>query len=527
MTPLKIPPEIWACFAPDRPFRSLVEGDPLTYFNRPDVIQAAPSPYFDPAYYRAHNPDCPPDQPPLLHYLDRFLKGEERPAHPLFDATEYERAYPDLAAAQSATLVHFARHGDDEGRRPSRHFDAGFYRRAYMGLEERRPFHHYITQGRARGYFPTPPLREDGALRHALCQEITKAARPVVLISHEARPGGAPVQLLDLGRALMGRGWSPITMLIEGGPWVDRFAALGPCFNLTEGWGAKDLALLPPTPVLASTVISADLLTRFPAQATRMLLVQEMADYAHDQGVLPKIADAIADGVTAVFLRPQIAEDYRKRLPPSLPASGFQSALAGFVPQPAACSTRLFHARQKRGPHVIGGGYGDARKGFDRFIDTAILLNQSRPDIKWVWLGGMGEWGADLAAKARAQGVNLDLPGFVTDYPARLAAADVFLLTSRQDPGPLLVMESLIQGTGLVFFDGDLGIKDVIRQFGPMVQTPKEAAEAVTDALYTDTRAQRRHRRHAARRLNDFGAYADRIEELLGTEKNRPSLSAD
>ena len=58
------------------------------------------------------------------------------------------------------------------------------------------------------------------------------------------------------------------------------------------------------------------------------------------------------------------------------------------------------------------------------------------------------------------------LPGHVQNAPDYLSAADAFVLTSREDPLPSVVMEAMATGLSCVAFAGSGGIPELIEQHG-------------------------------------------------------------
>ncbi|MFD0463217.1 glycosyltransferase [Microvirga aerilata] len=140
---------------------------------------------------------------------------------------------------------------------------------------------------------------------------------------------------------------------------------------------------------------------------------------------------------------------------------------------------------------VLGMGYADMRKGFDHFLalwrslrdGDGDLLSRSR--VHCCWVGGMDpqlkDWLEVELADAQATGT-FHLAGYQTAVTAYLSAADAFVLTSREDPFPAVVLEALSAGTPVVAFDRSGGIPDMLREtgFGAVVPYGDVGAMAVT-----------------------------------------------
>jgi len=106
---------------------------------------------------------------------------------------------------------------------------------------------------------------------------------------------------------------------------------------------------------------------------------------------------------------------------------------------------------------VCACGSIESRKGTDLFLEVAIKVAEGFQDVPvhFVWVGGK----PDKVAAMRNQVANSSLGGMVhfvgatSDTGIYFGAADVFVLTSREDPFPLVVMEAASHGKPTVCFE--------------------------------------------------------------------------
>lgn len=121
-------------------------------------------------------------------------------------------------------------------------------------------------------------------------------------------------------------------------------------------------------------------------------------------------------------------------------------------------------------PHqaVVIGGCGNAewRKGVDLFLLIARQLLNTHPDAHFVWVG-IPETGEDtrrlrydLARMNMADHVHLLPPG--GNYLDYVACFDLFSLTSREDPYPLVILEAGLNHNPVLCFDGSGGSPDFV-----------------------------------------------------------------
>jgi len=120
---------------------------------------------------------------------------------------------------------------------------------------------------------------------------------------------------------------------------------------------------------------------------------------------------------------------------------------------------------------IIGmGGTPEWRKGTDLVIPLAIKLKEQYPDFKFriVWLGAGedNEFVKQLLYDARKCGIDTRLL-FLESKPNPLDFInlfDVFVLLSREDPFPLIVLEAAFLKKPIIAFENSGGIPELIAQ---------------------------------------------------------------
>ncbi|MCZ7629274.1 MAG: glycosyltransferase family 4 protein [Microthrixaceae bacterium] len=145
---------------------------------------------------------------------------------------------------------------------------------------------------------------------------------------------------------------------------------------------------------------------------------------------------------------------------------------------------------------VLGAGTIDWRKGADLFVQLAAeVRRQTREPIRFIWVGGdlVGtEWERIRSDIERTGSDHVRFIGVKPDPVPWFAMADVFALTSHEDPFPLVCLEHAARGVPVVTYRNG-GMPELLEAAGP------DAALGVADHM-------------------DVGALARRVLALIDSE---------
>jgi glycosyltransferase involved in cell wall biosynthesis len=171
------------------------------------------------------------------------------------------------------------------------------------------------------------------------------------------------------------------------------------------------------------------------------------------------------------------------------------------------------------------------RKGTDVVIHLAKYLTDTLPEmpVKFVWLGSMGRV-ADLESRfdieAASMGGRIEFLGHVSDPGRFYAAADVFLLPSREDPFPLVAMEAAAFGVPIIAFKGAGGISEHVAKWNSGVAVDYlsivELAKAVVEYQKSPS-LRKMHGENAVKSTADFdpGLVASKIWSVMTEAASR------
>ena len=323
---------------------------------------------------------------------------------------------------------------------------------------------------------------------------------PILFVSHDASPTGAPFLLLHLLRwlrantkldikvALNTTGTleaefaelAPTTVLRRptvsaSGRVVDRLVpyrarAVLDTVKLRRALGTDRFAL-----VYSNTLVNGNLLRRLPDQRCPLISHVHELEYVIRRWTTPATLDYTL-GRTSHFIAGSAA--VARNLSNN---HGIDSAqidvVHEFIPSLTLDRARLTESsRQVRaqlgipdGAVVVGGaGTVDWRKGYDLFILLAldILRGANQRDIHFVWVGGTAERKIPLQIAHDVQMLGLEkrihFVGYRTNHHDYMAMFDMLCLTSREDPFPLVVLECAALGKPVICFEKSGGSPEFV-----------------------------------------------------------------
>jgi glycosyltransferase involved in cell wall biosynthesis len=381
----------------------------------------------------------------------------------------------------------------------------------------------------AEGAYLEPDVHFGAAFLNATARAATRvegvgAPGRLLLLGHDAFPAGAQMLLLELGGTLRRRHGVAVEFLLLGaGAMLPEYEAVAP------------------TQVAADPVHLAALLARIATDGTRYAIVNTAA-------AATAVAQAEAMGIAAILLihelprilaekglaRAAFAAMARARQV-IVPAAMMRDALVAagapadaawrvlpqgaYRPMPPDAAARIALRRRlglaETEKLMLGAGYGDLRKGFDLFLQAWRAACRHAIPAAFCWIGDLdptlrGYLEPEIAA-AEATG-RFHLPGRQEDPAPYFAAADVFLLTSREDPYPSVALEALSAGLAVIAFAESGGIPGLLAETEGGTSVAMGDADAMARAAWLAADGEARPARAAAMRARlDFAAYAEAI----------------
>ena len=448
-----------------------------------------------------------------------------------FDDVWYRTTYQDVGAAGVDPVEHYLEYGWKEGRNPGPFFNTEHYLAAREDVRDAgmNPLLHFLRHGisefsgdfRDLGVFLAEPAVEAAtplAAPSATGSGLLKTGPVMVFVTHDMNIGGAPVLVRTIGEWFQKHTEFDVRFVsMGGGPLHDSFSAIAPThivgsIAIPDEWapGARDTLreFLGSEPIItfANSVASGDYFKINPYSTPVVSYIHEMGKVldmfpAQLEQIVGKAAHIFSGGGTVTrFFRDVagVSEDRLTERPAFIPFAGGDP---GFDPAAKRRMRRRLSLPQQR-EMVVACGVAHWRKQPEVFVRLAadLVLRRGR-DASFVWIGG-GEDVPAMEALALELGIadRVHFIGFRDDFRDYIAAADVFALTSMEDPFPLVCLDAALAYTPSVVFREATGMVSLIEPEG-------EAPAGI------------------AVPIDDNTAYFDAVDRLLEDEELRGEMA--
>ncbi len=387
------------------------------------------------------------------------------------------------------------------------------------------------------------------ATRDALVRSSTSmGGRKIVLVAHDAHPHGAQYLTLSLAKTLTSDFAYTVDLILLGsGILAEEFSRWSTVHHLSglDPRGAeamelaKKLVLEGHKAAIVNTTVSGFFLETLADAGFRCVaLIHELSGVIHSNKLEPQALAISQKADAIVFPASVVAESFQEIAPIEVekikikPQGLYKRNRFQEKVEDARIRLRKELGLEKNDKIVLAVGYADYRKGIDLFVDSGVQVLKSNPHVYFVWLG---HWDSTMRANVEQRLVNPSISGHflfighTKDTDLFYAGADVYALTSREDPFPAVALEALEVAVPVVGFKGVGGIEELLENGCGMV-VPKEDttlfAEAICVLLVDHMKAQEFGRKGAwvIQESFSFRQYIFDLLEFSGQPLKRVSV---
>jgi glycosyltransferase involved in cell wall biosynthesis len=321
----------------------------------------------------------------------------------------------------------------------------------------------------------------------------------IAVISHDAHPHGAQFLALGMVRSLaQDFKFGVHTVLLGEGRLRENFTQYSNVYDLHAGADfdaraarlAEELAAAGVSRAIVNTTVSGTLVKALVEQDIICTsLIHEMPGVIQANNLQPQAKSIAAHAHHVVFPAQIVGEGFSQ-------FADVDREKAAIRPQGLWRRNLQRHRkskvrkelREKLGvanevPLILAVGYADHRKGVDLFSRAALEVLAQKPDALFVWIGHWDDkMRLEVAEITKGHESSFRFLGYEPNTAAYHAAADVYALTSREDPFPNVVLESFDAGVPVVAFAGTGGGAELASRIGGIV-VPSQDTRAFALAL--------------------------------------------
>lgn len=443
---------------------------------------------------------------------------------------------------------HYLTYGQNLGLSHSPDFDLIYYHETYTDMVQHvnEPCLHYEDYGRNEGRLSYGGERIKTSSGH---KKYYTSKKTILIFTHEASRTGAPIVALNIAKHLS-KSYNVIVWSGKDGPLDEAFKQY--TIKYLTGWSSElsfnqKLDVLVEKHKVGSVIINSivchPIIQRIAVNSLPILsLFHEFAFYVFPQGTSAKStilsdhtilpANIVANSYIAEL------EDFHKvqcdtRNMLTVRPQGLNKTSLAKSELAEDDFIRKFKVNSKKVKIVLGAGQLGKRKGQDLFVQTAkhVIEQDSEFDWRFIWVGGNFDIKTDLENSLYLDYFikqnNLQNNIFFVPHQNSLEIfyrfADIFFLSSRLDPYPNVVLDSIGANIPTIVFKGATGYEKLIAKYPKIIRDvdygdSHQAAQEIINISRRKVRFTAKIKASLEQDLS-FDSYINDIEDKLKNSK--------
>ncbi len=345
-----------------------------------------------------------------------------------------------------------------------------------------------------------------------------------LIFIHSAQNGGAPLLMLNIAKELKRRGKTAVVLSLEGGELLSEFKDVFPTFLAMKQRKidkiCRHLRERGVNKAFCNGVLTGRCCDILKKHSYRVVsLVHELPNIINNLYAKRSYLTMLEKSDVVVYPSSFVRDRDNASFPTAIKAR--------LEIKPQGLFNKSDKHRDKNSAKEVLGLSGkrvvlnvastNSRKGFDFFIDAAELCE----DVAFIWVGiqhnsyyesCLKKFNGEFPKNFTEVGYVNNIDDLILYYDA----ADIFLLTSREEPFGSVVMEAFASGSPVIAFDGCGGYIDIVEngETGILVKDKNAVAlgNAVKSLMFSGEELSRMSEECGRRaKAFDFDKYVDTL----------------
>lgn len=305
------------------------------------------------------------------------------------------------------------------------------------------------------------------------------SSRKIIYVGHDANLAGAQLLTLSILKELKENFKFTISLILKSGGELEKeYKKYATIYNLTESYQTNDQKInlikwLKSRGIgyaITNTVVSGDIAGLLHDEGVKVLsLVHEMSGSIKKYQWVDSAKTIAQKSDYVVFSSNMVKDEFNKIALVSgekvrvRPQGLYQiNAYEGDIKE-ARILLRKKLGLEEDSVIVIGvAAFSDYRKGTDLFLDVALRIKDKK--IHFIWVGNIVFEMQEIVNQKIKNCKNITFIKTTSEISVYYAGADIYLMTSREDPFPSTVIESMSVGVPVIGFQDAGGFVDIVTE---------------------------------------------------------------
>lgn len=352
-----------------------------------------------------------------------------------------------------------------------------------------------------------------------------KGKKKILILIHDASMSGVPLLGLNIGKKYYLRGYEVLFLIYDKGKDFDCFKKYGKVFQLQGRclyFFFPILRLYGVKRAICTTVCVCDACKPLQIAGIRnILLINEMSEAVKSYNKVEKFKKVSRIPLKVIFPNKFVLENNQQKFNlckknMMIRPQGMYRKLVHFSEEEKNLQKqRLNIPKQKKIILMIGSIC--ARKGLDFFVKVAEIMRDE--ETIFVWVGNPVDETFEKKARRLYKEPNIRFISGTMEIDIFYQIADVFFLSSREDPFPFVVLDSLAYGVPVVAFENAGGFAELPSKYVNLIPLSdiegmaNRIREILDNGDYLN-KVKRNAPRYIQRKF-DFDNYVDDLEKIL------------